>query len=244
MKNILNIKESILLLKGAQTLTISHNVVLSEGFLWIKDKFLPGNKCLWMCYFWIWPVSALDLCFSVLIPRIASSSEASIVLPWVACEAGYSACLQLASEPALKLYTCDEKRSRHFSAVCLDQFSLWRLALFESSSVGELFLGPWLALSLLTQWALCTFIYYCCGTLLRIFSNYIRSHSNHSSFPCCRFIGEKMQLNQGEMHWNTDPGRGLQELDCGADKFHIEQVNMFLSCYPACTLTHGVWRRV
>lgn len=45
------------------------------------------------------------------------------------------------------------------------------------------------------------------------------------------------------MQRNRDAGRGLQELDCGADKFHIERVNMFLSCYPACTLTHGVWRR-
>lgn len=38
-------------------------------------------------------------------------------------------------------------------------------------------------------------------------------------------------------------GRGFQELDSGADKFHTERVNMFLSCYLACTLTHGMWRR-
>lgn len=49
------------------------------------------------------------------------------------------------SEPALKLDIYAEKRSRHFSVVCLDQRSLWRCALFQSSSLGHLFLGPWLS---------------------------------------------------------------------------------------------------
>lgn len=94
---------------------------------------------------------------------------------------------------------------------------------------------------LLTQWALCSYIYCYCGTLLRIFGNYARSHSSHAS--CCCFIGEKCNRIEEKCSETGIRGRGLQELDCGADKFHIERVNMFLSCYPACTLTHGVWRR-
>lgn len=43
---------------------------------------------------------------------------------------------------------------------------------------------------------------------------------------------------------NRGTGRGLQELDCGADKFYIERVNTSLSCYPAQTLPHDLLRRV
>lgn len=163
----------------------------------------------------------------------------SRVLPWVACEAGYSACLQPTSEPVLKLYTCAEKRSRHFSTVCLDQCSLWRYALFKSSSVGDLFLGPWLFLSVDTMAPLYLHI-----LLLWDLASFFRQLYTIPVQPSLLFLlhWREMQSNRGEMQWNADWGRGLQELDCGADTFHIEQVNMFLSCYPACTLTHGVWR--
>lgn len=72
------------------------------------------------------------------------------VLPQVACEAGYSACLQPASESTLKLYTCAEKRSRHFSTVCLHHCFLWCYALFGTSSGGDLFPGPWLCFAFST----------------------------------------------------------------------------------------------
>lgn len=91
---------------------------------------------------------------------------------------------------------------------------------------------------LLAQWALCTYIYYCCGTSPSIFGNYTQSHSGYPSR--CRFTDEKRNWIEERCSETGDLGRGLQELDCGADKFHIEQVNMFLSCYPACTLTRGV----
>lgn len=164
----------------------------------------------------------------------------SIVLQRVACKAGYSACVQPASEPALKLYTCAEKRSRHFSAVCLDQCSLWRYALFESSSVGDLFPGPWLFASVETMGPL-----YLHMLLLWDLASYFQQLYKIPLQPCLLLLlhCREMQLNQGEMQWKRDAGRGLQELDCGADKFHIGRVNMFLSCYPACTLTHGVWKR-
>lgn len=93
------------------------------------------------------------------------------------------------------------------------------------------------SIPLLAQWPLCTYIYYCCGTLPRNFWQ-LYTIPLHLS-PSLPLHWREMQLDRGEMRWNGDPGRGLQELDCGADKFHIEQVNMFLSCYPAYTLTHG-----
>lgn len=134
------------------------------------------------------PASVPEPCYSALLPRIAASSR---VFLWVACEAGYSACLQPSAEPALKQYTCAEKRSRHFSAVCLDQCSLWRYALFESSSVGDLFLGPWLSASVATMGPLYLHILLLWDFALDFpfFGNYTRSHSSHPS--CCRFIGEK-----------------------------------------------------
>lgn len=38
-------------------------------------------------------------------------------------------------------------------------------------------------------------------------------------------------------------GGGLAGIRLCVDKFHIERINMLLSCYPACTLTRDVWRR-
>lgn len=80
--------------------------------------------------------------FVLLCSLTTRGLQRSGLLLCVACEAGCSARLQPAGEPALKLYTCAEKTSRHFSAVCSDQCVLWRHALFQSSSVADLFLGP------------------------------------------------------------------------------------------------------
>lgn len=178
------------------------------------------------------PVTALDMFFSAL----PTGSAASI---WAQEYYHESVC----SQPVNLLWNCIPVLKR---GLAISALSVWisvpcgAMPSLRAPLLGIYSLAPD-SLPLLTQWALCTDIYYCCGTLLRIFGNYTR-------FPLqpplllllhCR----KMQSKRGEMQWNGDPGIGLQELDCGADKFHIERVNMFLSCYPACTLTHGVWRR-
>lgn len=114
----------------------------------MKDKFIPSNMCaiLKKNIFYVFPCTCGCIGFVYLCtPTTYHELTSSRVLPSAACEAGYLGCLQPVCEPALKLYTCAEKKSCHFSAVCLDQCSLWRYALFESSSVGDLFLGPWLS---------------------------------------------------------------------------------------------------
>lgn len=92
---------------------------------------------------------------------------------------------------------------------------------------------PW------TQWTLCT-----CGT-----------YNLHCEIMFCSF--PQLKVNFGHLsclgrncnpirETCSEPGRGLQELDFVADRFHTKQVNMFLSCYPSCTLTHHAlkkWRR-
>lgn len=194
--------KSLPLLKGAQTLTTIHSIVLSEGFPpRFRNAGLQDFKlilCIFVCLCLYWICVSL---FSLLLPRIAIA-----VLPWVACEAGYSACLQPASEPALKLYTCAEKRRRHFSAVCLDQCSPWRYALFESSSVGDLFLGPWLFPSVDTMGPLYRHI-----PLLWDLASYFRQLYTIPLQPCLLLLlhWREMQSNRGEMQWNGDPGKRL-----------------------------------
>lgn len=185
----------LLLLKGAQTFKNIHSVVLSEGFLHRFKHLFYVFLCSWVCIGFVFLCTATPYCCELTSSR---------VLPWVACEAGYSACLQPASEPALKLYTCAEKRSRHFSAVCLDQWSLWRYALFESSSVGDLFLGPWLFPSVDTMGPLYLHI-----LLLWDLASYFRQLYRIPPQPCLSLLlhWREMQSNQVEMQWNMEACR-------------------------------------
>lgn len=192
---------------------------------WYLNVNVELNQCL--------NVSFLFTCTSVCIGYVFLCIQAVLracqVLPWVACEAGYAAYLQPASEPALKLYTCAEKRSRHFSTACLGCLfgSVFPVAQcpFESSSVGDLFLSPRLFLSVDTMGPLYVRIPLLWDLAVYFWQFYIILLQTSLLLP---LHWRKMQSNQGEIQWNDDRRTGLQELDCGVDKFHIEQVNMFL----------------
>lgn len=152
--------------------------------------------CLWntLCI-----LSVLDLCFSVLLPRIAASLHAQEYY----CELRVRQVTQsVCSQPVNLLWNCIPVLKR---GVAISALSVWiTVPCGAVPSVGDLFPGPWRFSS---QWALCTYTYCCCGTLLRIFSNYTWSRSSHAS--CCCFIGEKMQSNRGEVQQNGDGGKRL-----------------------------------
>ena len=106
---------------------------------------------------------------------------------WVACGTGYSACLR----PVKLLWNCTPVLKRR---VAISTLSVWisvpcgampslrapLLVIFSSAPDS---------LSLLTQWPLCSYIYYCCGTLPCVFGSNTQSNSSYPSG--CRFIGEK-----------------------------------------------------
>lgn len=193
--NALDMKECLLRL---ELLFIDFRTCYKLYSIWKKSVYLIT---LWFFLCISVYLSLCWICFLCTIPRIATSST---VLPWVACEAGYSAGPQ--PTDALKLYTCAEKRSRHFSTVCLDQCSLWRYALFESPSVGDLFLGPWLFPSVHTMGLL-----YLRILLLWDLASYFRQLYTIPLQPCLLLVlrWREMQSNRGETQRNVDPGKRL-----------------------------------
>lgn len=132
--------------------------------------------------------SVLDLCFSVLLPRIAASLQAQEYYHELRVR---QVTQPVCSQPVNLLWNCIPVLKR---GVAISALSVWisdpcgAMPSLRAPLLGIYSLAPD-SFPLLTQWALCTCIYCCCGTLLRIFGNYTGSHPSHAS-RCC-FIGEK-----------------------------------------------------
>lgn len=139
-------------------------------------------------------VPALHLCFFVLLPRIASSLRAQEYYHELRVRQFTQ---PVCSQPLNLLWNSIPVLKR---GVAISVLSVWisvpcgAMPSLRAPLLGIYSLAPD-SLPVLTQWALCTCIYFYCGTLLRIFSNYTKSRSSHAS--CCCFIGEKCNWTKG-----------------------------------------------
>lgn len=129
--------------------------------------------------------------------------------------------------PLLKLHTCAVKWSGHFGAVCLDHRFPRCRALLQTPSADTM--GP------------------LCFGGASVISPCVLPQSNAVPLQPGLLLGggvgwgNQIDGKRSEIGKRGEK-RAFRELDCGTDKFHAERVYMFLSCYRAFTLTHGVWR--
>lgn len=137
----------------------------------------------------------LDLCFSVLLPHIAASLQAQEYCRELRVR---QVTQPVCSQSVNLLRNCIPVLKR---GVAISVLSVWisvpcgAVPSLRAPLLGIYSLAPD-SFPLLTQWALCTYIYCCCGTLLRIFGNYTRSRSSHAY--CCCFTEEKCNRMEGK----------------------------------------------
>ncbi len=221
------------LLKGGQALTTIHSVVLSEGFpprfrnsgLQDFELILCISVCL--CLYWI--------CVSLYFYRVLLLLKYYHELRATGGLLGLSAASQWTCSETV--YLCWKEETPFQRCLFGSVFPVALCPLWELLCWGSI---PW-PLTLSLCWHNGPFVptYTAAVGPCLVFSAII-----HNPSPAMPLVAASLERNAIESRRNAvKRGRGLQELDCGADKFHIERVNMFLSCYPACTLTHGVWRR-
>lgn len=155
--------------------------------LWIQWVIFKNVWCMYYCV----PLSVLDLCLSVVIPRTAVSSWAQEYY----CGLRVRQVTQpVCSQPASQVNLVWNHIPVLKRGVAISALSVWisvpsgTVPSLRATLLGIYSLAPD-SVPLSTQRPLCSYIYFCCGTLPCIFGNYTWSHSSYPSW--CRFIGEK-----------------------------------------------------